>query len=89
MSYLEKKQAAAVAKAILRGFNRHYTLFRSITAKAKNLFEEGEWLEIQKVTANRIRMYGDRVRECVSTLKEEFAGNILQNTLWKEVKLLT
>lgn len=87
MSYLEKKQAAAVAKAILRGFNRHYTLFRSITDKAKNLFEEGEWLEIQKVTANRIRMYGDRVRECVSTLKEEFAGNILQNTLWKEVKL--
>ncbi|QRN41672.1 MAG: bifunctional isocitrate dehydrogenase kinase/phosphatase [Neisseriaceae bacterium] len=87
MSYLGTQQAQAIADTILSGFNRHYTLFRSISAKAKELFEAGEWLEIQKLVANRIRMYDDRVLECVAKLKKDFAANVLNEKMWKGTKL--
>ena len=87
MSYLIKQQAQAVANSILSGFNRHFSLFRSISAKAKHLFENQKWAEIQKITTDRIRMYDDRVVETVTKLKEDFSANVLNDTVWKEAKL--
>lgn len=87
MSYLIKQQVQAVANSILSGFNRHFSLFRSISAKAKYLFENQKWAEIQKITTDRIRMYDDRVAETVTKLKENFSANVLNDTIWKEVKL--
>ena len=77
MSYLTKQQVQAVANSILSGFNRHFSLFRSISAKAKYLFENQKWAEIQKITTDRIRMYDDRVAETVTKLKENFSANVL------------
>ena len=44
MAWAEAKQIAA---AILDGFERHYRLFREITAEAKRRFEEADWAAVQ------------------------------------------
>ncbi|MFH4354717.1 MAG: bifunctional isocitrate dehydrogenase kinase/phosphatase [Neisseriaceae bacterium] len=87
MTYLTRRQAQAIAESVLAGFNRHYVLFRSISAKAKELFELAQWLEIQKLVADRIRMYDDRVLETVEKLRLEFVPSTLNEVLWKDVKL--
>ncbi len=86
MSKLARQQATAVADTILAGFNKHYTMFRSFSARAKGMFEEGNWQGIQNLVADRIRMYDDRVLEAVLVLRHEFAANVLNERVWKYAK---
>ncbi|MFV9475369.1 bifunctional isocitrate dehydrogenase kinase/phosphatase [Advenella sp. RU8] len=55
---------AEVAKKILAGFDRHYSLFRYVAQRAKALFESHDWHGIQRVSKERIEYYDIRVREC-------------------------
>ncbi|MFN9679442.1 MAG: isocitrate dehydrogenase kinase/phosphatase AceK regulatory subunit, partial [Betaproteobacteria bacterium] len=36
-------QPAAIARAILDGFDHHYRLFRYVAQQAKSRFEHGDW----------------------------------------------
>lgn len=87
MSKLAQQQAVAVADTILAGFNKHYTMFRACSARAKGMFEAADWAGIQNLVADRIRMYDDRVREAVQVLKNEFAANVLNESIWQQAKI--
>lgn len=67
--------AAHVAQMILRGFDRHYSLFRYSAQRAKVLFESAQWEGIQQLSRERIEYYDTRVLECAAVL-----GPALKNT---------
>ncbi|MBV2180498.1 MAG: bifunctional isocitrate dehydrogenase kinase/phosphatase [Castellaniella sp.] len=64
----------AVARMILAGFDRHYSLFRYSAQRAKALFESGDWHGIQQLSRERIEYYDTRVRECATTLGQALRG---------------
>ncbi len=81
---------AALARAILAGFDRHYGLFRYNAQQAKARYERGDWHGIRRLASERIAFYDQRVREAVARIETEFgaAGGdaSAQDTLWKRVK---
>lgn len=80
--------AEAIAEALIEGFDRHYSLFREASARAKQRFEEARWHEVQDAVSERIRYYEDRVRECVTRLTDDFAAARLDDVAWQRAKLL-
>lgn len=78
--------AWGIAKAMLDGFNRHYRLFRSESARAKHRFETADWHAQQRAQRERIEFYDVRVRECVRRLDKEFSAGTQNMALWHEVK---
>ena len=79
--------ADEVARAILGGFDRHYRLFRDAAARAQRLFERAEWLEMQDLARERIRMYDDRVQETVGTVRQSYPRAETDEALWPAIKL--
>ncbi len=65
----------AVARMILAGFDRHYSLFRYSAQRAKALFESGDWHGIQQLSRERIKYYDMRVRECATALAQALRGS--------------
>ncbi len=84
MAWTEAKQ---IAEAILDGFDRHYRLFREITAGAKQRFEQAQWLAVQNAARERIGMYDTRVQETVALLRREFNLFNRDERLWRRVKV--
>lgn len=72
-----KLDAREVARIVLEGFDRHYALFRYGAQRAKSLFESGDWLNIQKLSRERIEYYDRRVRECLSRLNPVLGNSSL------------
>lgn len=60
---LDSPLAFDIAKAMMDGFNRHYTLFRTESARAKHRFETQDWHGQQRAQRERIEFYDLRVRE--------------------------
>jgi isocitrate dehydrogenase kinase/phosphatase len=58
-----------IAQTMVRGFDKHYRLFRECSASAKGRFERAEWIEGQQAMRERIQFYDDRVRETVEPCK--------------------
>lgn len=85
---LDAPQAYGIAKAMMEGFDRHYTLFRAESAKAKKRFEMQDWHGQQQSQRERIAFYDERVRECERRLEEEFQAASLPMNVWQQVKLL-
>ncbi|MFZ4289383.1 bifunctional isocitrate dehydrogenase kinase/phosphatase [Variovorax sp. HJSM1_2] len=84
---LDSSLAFDVAKAMMDGFNRHYRLFRSESARAKHRFETADWPGQQHAARERIEFYGLRVRECVMRLEKEFRAGEQPMAVWQQVKL--
>jgi isocitrate dehydrogenase kinase/phosphatase len=61
-----------VARTILRGFDKHYRIFRAISAQAKERFERADWQAVQRAQVERIAMYDRRVEEGVRLVTELF-----------------
>lgn len=81
VSRLMMEQAKLVAATILAGFNKHYSMFRGASSRAKGLYEAADWHGIQQLVADRIQMYDDRVDEAVEVLREVMA-NLLNDEVW-------
>jgi isocitrate dehydrogenase kinase/phosphatase len=81
------KRAAAVAHAILAGFDRHYRLFRDASRQAKLHFEAGDWAAARVLARERIKMYDARVEEAVRAILDRFPEAELDETLWPAIKL--
>ncbi|MDE2056902.1 MAG: bifunctional isocitrate dehydrogenase kinase/phosphatase [Betaproteobacteria bacterium] len=79
--------AHIVAQALLDGFNRHYRLFREASQRAKRLFEQKNWLELQQIAVERIEFYDRRVHEAVKNLIEQFNADALDDDTWQQIKL--
>ncbi len=84
MAWIEAKQ---LAEAILDGFDRHYRLFREITAGARRRFERADWSAAQMAARERIDFYDRRVSETVAVLRREFHLRSAEDDLWKRVKV--
>ena len=76
-----------VARAILRGFDKHYRLFREAAALAKRLYEEADWAAMQDLGRERIRMYDDRVQETVGAVLDSYPRAETDEGLWPAIKL--
>lgn len=86
-SRLDAPQAHGIAKAMMDGFNRHYRLFRTESARAKHRFETCDWHGQQRAQRERIEFYGLRVKECVMRLEKEFKAGAQPMDVWQQVKL--
>jgi isocitrate dehydrogenase kinase/phosphatase len=80
-------RAYDIARAMLDGFNRHYTLFRQASAEAKARFEQADWQGQQRAQAQRIEFYDRRVAEAVERLRSEFRADELPSATWQQAKL--
>lgn len=84
---LDSTVAYDIAKAMMDGFNRHYRLFRTESARAKHRFETADWHGQQRAQRERIEFYDLRVKECVMRLEKEFKAGALPMDEWHQVKL--
>ena len=82
-------QALAIARWVLEGFNRHYSLFRECARAAQRYFESASWLALQHVGRDRIDFYDRRVSETAEHVERELAAAALaiDDALWEQVKL--
>ena len=84
---LDSTLAYDIAKAMMDGFNRHYQLFRTESARAKHRFETADWRGQQRAQRERIEFYDLRVRECSNRLEREFKAGEQPMDIWHQVKL--
>ncbi len=84
---LDSTLAYEIAKAMMDGFNRHYRLFRTESARAKHRFETADWHGQQRAQRERIEFYDLRVRECFKRLDREFKAGEQPMEIWQQVKL--
>ncbi len=84
---LDSPLAYDIAKAMMDGFNRHYRLFRTESARAKHRFETGDWHGQQRAQRERIEFYDLRVLECTMRLEKEFKAGVQAMDVWQQVKL--
>jgi isocitrate dehydrogenase kinase/phosphatase len=84
---LDAPQAYDIAKAMMDGFNRHYQLFRTESARAKHRFETADWHAQQRAQRERIEFYDLRVREAFTRLEREFKAGEQTMDVWQQVKL--
>ena len=85
---LDSRLAFDIARAMMDGFNRHYRLFRTESARAKHRFETSDWHGQQRGQRERIEFYDLRVRECSNRLEREFKAAAQPMDVWQQVKLL-
>jgi isocitrate dehydrogenase kinase/phosphatase len=84
---LDSTLAYDIAKAMMDGFNRHYRLFRTESARAKHRFETADWHGQQRAQRERIEFYDLRVRECSNRLEREFKAGEQPMDIWQQIKL--
>ena len=64
--------AVQIARSILAGFDRHYSLFRDASRQARCHFETGDWPAMRALARERIEMYDRRVEEAVRGILDRF-----------------
>jgi len=83
-------QPQAIARAILDGFDRHYSLFRYVAQQAKGGFERGQWQQMRRSARERIDFYDQRVQEAAARIERDFdlqaLGDDERDALWQAVK---
>ena len=84
---LDSTIAYGIAKAMMDGFNRHYQLFRTESARAKHRFETADWHGQQRAQRERIEFYDLRVREASMRLEREFKAGEQTMDVWHQIKL--
>jgi len=84
---LDSPLAYDIAKAMMDGFNRHYQLFRTESARAKHRFETADWHGQQRAQRERIEFYDLRVREASMRLEREFKAGDQPMEVWHQIKL--
>jgi isocitrate dehydrogenase kinase/phosphatase len=83
----QNTKARDMARALVAGFDRHYRLFRSCSAQAKELFDAGDWQGVQRAVRERIAFYDDRVSETVLRMQREFKALEDDDNVWRQAKL--
>jgi isocitrate dehydrogenase kinase/phosphatase len=84
---LDSPLAYEIAQAMMDGFNRHYRLFRSESASAKQRFESADWHGQQRAQRERIEFYDLRVKEASHRLEKDFGAHEQPMEVWQQVKL--
>lgn len=79
--------APSIARKILDGFDKHYSIYSALTKHAYQWFERQDWAAIQDASRKRIGYFDQRVRESVDELYGEHQIKSLDTGLWRNVKL--
>jgi isocitrate dehydrogenase kinase/phosphatase len=79
--------AGGIARTMLAGFDRHYSLFRAAARQAKVLFERADWPAMRGLARERIDMYDQRVHEAVEEVRRLYPQAERDDTLWPAIKL--
>lgn len=81
--------AHEIANTILKGFNRHFEIFQSITSGARARFEAADWRAVHSASRERIVLYDRRVAETIDLVKKLHGDEhkVVNEALWKLVKL--
>ncbi|MDH3535682.1 MAG: bifunctional isocitrate dehydrogenase kinase/phosphatase [Gammaproteobacteria bacterium] len=75
-----------IAAAILKGFNRHFSIFSKITKGAKERFENADWHAEREASRERIKFYDIRVKDAIGDLRKLFDLESFNSQLWFDVK---
>jgi isocitrate dehydrogenase kinase/phosphatase len=86
LSLAHDDRAYAAARALLDGFNKHYSLFRASSIEAKRRFEAGDWAAVQLAQRERIGYYDLRVLETVDRLAGDFGWSGEDEAGWRQIK---
>ena len=79
--------ATEIATLILEGFDDYRAKFHQITAGAPARFEQAQWQEAQRASAERIELYEEMVAETVGRLTRAMAGiDLVDVERWPIVK---
>jgi len=84
---LTDSRAFEIARALIDGFDRHYSLFSQTNLAAKARFEAADWHGQQRAQRERIEFYDKRVAEAADRLQHEFQAGALPMDVWQQVKL--
>lgn len=76
----------AIAQTILDGFDRHFRLFREISAHAQEHFEASDWEAATRDNRDRILMYEQRAQEAVQLITGRFPEAGEDYELWPRIK---
>ena len=80
--------ALGIARAMLEGFERHYSMFSETNRTAKHRFETGDWHGQRRAMRDRIEFYDKRVGEATQRLEADFAVSSLPVEIWRDIKRL-
>ena len=81
-----RTQVETIAHTILRGFDKHFRIFRKVTAEARDNFIRGDWMASRRAAIRRISLYDNRVRETINELRQGLKTGVFNAELWQEVK---
>ena len=76
-----------IAGTILKGFNKHFRIYRELTREARYHFIRGDWAAGRRSVSERISLYDTRVKEATSELRTRFNLSEVDPVVWSEVKL--
>lgn len=79
--------AQTLAALILAGFNRHFRIFTVYNKKAARYFAKSQFQDAYQASIEQIDLYDCRVQECVTSIKETFKINQLDEELWQATKI--
>ena len=80
--------ALGIARAMLEGFERHYSMFSETNRAAKHRFEIGDWHGQRRAMRDRIEFYDKRVGEATQRLEADFSVSSLPVEIWRDIKRL-
>lgn len=80
--------ALGIARAMLEGFERHYSMFSETNRAAKHRFETADWHGQRRAMRDRIEFYDKRVGEATQRLEADFAVSSLPVEIWRDIKRL-
>ena len=75
-----------IARSILSGFDRHFTIFSKITRGARKRFENADWEAERVASRERIMFYDIRVKDEIRDLHKLFDLDKFNGSLWFDVK---
>ena len=78
---------SGIAKIILEGFNRHYSMFRQYSRLGQSCFEDSDWKKATRASLERIQGYEQRVAETVAAIQEQYPKDAARAETWPRVKI--
>lgn len=75
-----------IAKTILAGFDRHFSIFSKITKGARQRFENADWQAERDASSQRVKFYDLRVKDAIKGLQQIFDFDEFDGALWLDVK---
>jgi isocitrate dehydrogenase kinase/phosphatase len=78
--------AHETASAIVAAFARYNSLYRAITRRAPERFENRDWSGVQADVVERLDLYSSMVNQTTSELRQRLGARAMETALWAAIK---